>query len=141
MFSKACMYGIRAVFYLAVHRKAERNIGVDEIAEELEIPRHFLAKILQSLTKADLISSVKGPHGGFFMSEENLGKNLLDVVHTIDGSSVFDSCVLGLKTCSSANPCPLHNHAFVYREGLMHQFKYLTIRDVSDRILLNDMKL
>jgi len=141
MFSKACKYGIRAVLYLAAHAEESRKIGVDEIAEQLEVPRHFLAKTLQQLTKADLISSVKGPNGGFYLTEKNLNGNLLEVVRTIDGGEIFQSCILGLPECSSANPCPLHNHAFVYREGLVHQFKYLSIRDIAERVQLKAIKL
>lgn len=141
MFSKACKYGIRAVLYLAAHSNEKRNVGVDEIAKELDVPRHFLAKTLQQLTRAELISSVKGRNGGFYLSVENLNGNLFEVVKTIDGGDMLSSCILGLPECSSANPCPLHNQAFVYREGLVHQFKYLTIKDIAERVELRSIKL
>lgn len=141
MFSKACKYGIRAVLFLAAHADSERKIGVDEMAEALQVPRHFLAKTLQQLSKAELISSLKGPTGGFYMSKKNLDGNLMEVVKIIDGGEVFHSCILGLPECSSVNPCPLHNHAFIYREGLVHQFKYLSIRDIAERVELKTLKL
>jgi Rrf2 family iron-sulfur cluster assembly transcriptional regulator len=46
MFLKSCKYGIRAVLYLAIHTKNGEKIGVNDIAEELNVPKHFLAKIL-----------------------------------------------------------------------------------------------
>ena len=71
MFSKSCKYGIRAVLYLAVHSTNEKRLGVTEIASELDVPKHFLAKILQQLAKENLISSTKGPTGGFFLNAKN----------------------------------------------------------------------
>ena len=71
MFSKACKYGIRAVLFLVVNGDENSRISPETIAETLEVPRHFLAKILQQLSKNGLVSSVKGPGGGFFLSPEN----------------------------------------------------------------------
>lgn len=65
MFSKACTYAIRAALYLAVHAGPQARLGVKEIAEALDVPKHFLAKILQQLVRNNLVSSVKGPSGGF----------------------------------------------------------------------------
>lgn len=133
MFSKTAKYGIRAVLYLAVHSSPERKVGVKEIAESLDVPQHFLAKILQQLSRHNLISSTKGPSGGFYMNPENLQENLRKVVESIDGPDVFSSCILGLPVCSSENPCPLHTKAFIYREGLLAIVDKQTIREVADR--------
>lgn len=141
MFSKACKYGIRAVLYLAAHTSDSKKMGVDEVAESLQVPRHFLAKILQQLAKAGLISSSKGPNGGFYLSRENRKGNLHDVAVTIDGEDLFSSCILGLPVCSSANPCPLHTQAYIYREGLAYQFEKLSIQDLVETIKMKDLDI
>ena len=131
MFSKACTYGIRAVIYLCVHTSAEMKIGVTDLSLALGIPKHFLAKILQQLAKADIISSVKGPGGGFYMNEKNRNMKLYDIICCIDGPQSMEGCILGLPVCSSSNPCALHFQALAYREGLFFQLKRMTIEEVA----------
>ena len=134
MFSKSCKYAIRAVLYLAFHGVKDRRIGVKEIAEALGVPGPFLAKLLQQLSRNQLISSIKGPSGGFFLSEANLNTSLRKIIECIDGPEVFSSCILGLPVCSSANPCPLHTQAFIYREGLLKLATEKTIADIARQV-------
>ena len=134
MFSKSCKYAIRAVLYLAVHSTEEKKFGVKEIAEALDIPKPFLAKLLQQLSRQGLISSAKGPSGGFFLSEDDRAAPLRQVVEAIDGPEVFSSCILGLPTCSSRNPCPLHTKAINYRESLLKLVDDQSIQDLAKRI-------
>ena len=134
MFSKSCKYGIRAVLYLAVHSTNEKRLGVTEIASELDVPKHFLAKILQQLAKENLISSTKGPTGGFFLNAKNRKSKLKEVVEILDGPELFTHCILGLKECSSEKPCPLHFQAFGMREVLNYELKFQTIEEVAAKI-------
>jgi len=80
MLSKSSKYAIRAVLYLAMHTNNKEKIGSKEVAKKLGIPAPFLAKTLQELTKKNIISSIKGPHGGFFLTKENNQKSLLDII-------------------------------------------------------------
>ncbi len=134
MFSKSCKYAMRAVLFLALNSSPKKKLGVNQIAEELDVPKHFLAKILQQLSRNLLISSTKGPSGGFFLSEENLNTSLRKVVETIDGPEVFNSCILGLPVCSFENPCPLHFKAIEYRNGLLEVIEGNSIKELAIRV-------
>jgi Rrf2 family transcriptional regulator, iron-sulfur cluster assembly transcription factor len=118
MFTKSCQYAIRAVIYMTEQKTVGKNMGVKEIADTLHVPQQFLAKILQQLSRHDLISSVKGPNGGFYLSEANAHVSLLDIVECMDGKVALSSCILGMPTCSSEHTCPLHHHFYGSREGL-----------------------
>ncbi len=134
MFSKSCKYAMRAVLYLALNGNEEKKLGVKEIADELNVPKHFLAKLLQQLSKNQLISSTKGPSGGFYLNDQNKETSLRKVVETIDGPEVFNTCILGLPVCSSENPCPLHFKALEYREGLLEVVEGKKIEELARRI-------
>ena len=69
MFSKSCKYALRAVLYLAANTNESKKAGAKVIAETLDVPRPFLSKILQQLSRHQLIASTKGPHGGFYLDE------------------------------------------------------------------------
>jgi Rrf2 family protein len=105
------------------------------------VPKHFLAKILQELSRQDLIASIKGPHGGFYLSENNLEAPLLNIIKSIDGPQVFRSCILGLPVCSSENPCPLHSKAAKYRNGLLELVGNQSIKDLATSVALENLTL
>lgn len=108
MLSKSCQYALKSLLQITKHSKNQERIGAKELADELNIPFHFVAKILQILVREGIISSQKGPNGGFYMTKENMSHSLADVVRAIDGKGLFTNCILGLKACSEKHPCPLH---------------------------------
>jgi len=106
-FSKACEYGIQATLYIAT--LPERRVGIKEIAHELRIPVHFLAKILQLLSEKRVLSSYKGVQGGFTLQRAPEHIHLIDIVEAIDGLGFFEHCVLGFPGCDDEKPCPVHH--------------------------------
>lgn len=118
MFSKACQYAIRAMMYIAQRSKEGARVGIKEIAAGIDSPEHFMAKILQELTREGLLQSIKGPNGGFFMDEKNLKVSLAEVVATIDGEQLFKGCGLGLKECNEKKPCPIHDEFKIIRNKM-----------------------
>ena len=92
MFTKSCQYAIRAVIYMTEQKAHTKNLGVKEIADALQVPQQFLAKILQQLSKHNLISSVKGPNGGFYINEANAKVTLLDIVviNAVEGGYIAE---------------------------------------------------
>ena len=141
MFSSASKYAIRAILFLAVNNEKNKKWGSTEIAEKIGIKKPFLSKILQQLARNKLISSSKGPKGGFFLDEENKRNNLMTILECFDDRESFQTCVLGLSECSNENPCPLHVQAFAYREGMRYQFVHLTIEDLAKKIVQLELKI
>lgn len=82
MFSRTSEYALRAVLWLARH--PEHSYAVHQIAHETEIPRGYLAKVLQSLARVGMLLSQPGPHGGYRIAETTSRATLLDIVHAID---------------------------------------------------------
>lgn len=108
IFSKTCEYAMRAVFFIAHKTTDGSRVGIKEIALGINSPEHFLAKILQDLSRRGIVQSAKGPNGGFYMDQNSLNRSLADVVEAVDGDGLFIGCGLGLDYCSEKNPCPLH---------------------------------
>ena len=71
MLSNASKYAIKAILYLAENSNSKNKISVKDITKVLDVPSPFLAKILQQLVKSKLISSTKGPNGGFYLDDKN----------------------------------------------------------------------
>ncbi len=119
--SKSCEYAIRATVYIAFKSYKKEKAGIVEISDAVGSPMHFTGKILQTLSRKKVISSVKGPHGGFFIPDPS-SLYLIDIVRAIDGNELFSSCVMGLKSCSDTKPCPLHEQVKPIRTQLLIEF-------------------
>lgn len=134
MLSNASKYAIRAVIYLAENSGTPKKLGSVEIAEALQIPNSFIAKLLQQLAKEGVISSTKGPRGGFYLSEENLQRKVCDILEVIENKKVFEGCFLGLPYCSDENPCPMHDIFSAFKVQLLEKFERQTIWELTNDI-------
>jgi Rrf2 family protein len=109
MFSKTCEYAIRASIFIASQSFQDKRVTVKDIAEKIDSPKSFTAKILQTLVKNNLVHSVQGIRGGFEIPKGILSQiNLSQIVIAIDGDSIFTCCGLGLGRCSEIHHCSLH---------------------------------
>jgi len=134
MFSNSSKYAIKAVLFLAVNSNEDNRIMVKEMAEPINVPQAYLAKLLQELSREGIISSKKGPKGGFFLSKENELKTLMNVVDVIDGDDKFNSCLLSLEKCNADKPCPLHELATPSRSKFIQSLNQNSIKDFSKQI-------
>lgn len=129
IFSNTCQYAIKACIVLA---NENEKTGIKAISEKIGTPAAFTSKILQQLTKKGLISSGKGKGGGFFMTEKQIEKlTIQDIYENFEGKEVLSSCLLGLKTCNSQNPCPIHHLAAEIRQKIIKMFQY-KIKELKD---------
>ncbi|GAA4471124.1 Rrf2 family transcriptional regulator [Nibrella saemangeumensis] len=131
MLSKACGYAIRGIIYVALKGSEDHKIGIPELADALKVPQHFMGKIMQNLVRRDILSSTKGPHGGFYTNEDTLDTPIVEVVDAIDGLSAFHKCVLGLPDCNGEHPCPLHHEVVTYRDTVYETLQTRTIRNLA----------
>lgn len=141
MLSKTSQYAINAVIELATSTNAGERIGLAGLAQRVNAPQHFLAKVLQQLVHAGIVSSVKGPGGGFFLSEENKQCTLADIVELFDGDGFFSGCILGMPECSASDPCPLHTQFAAYREGLSFHLRNSTIESMARYLQLSKIQV
>lgn len=132
MFSKACEYGIRAAVYITLQSMEGRRVSVNEIAEEIDSPIAFTAKILQQLSRNNIIHSVKGPTGGFEIERESMDSVKLNmIVKAIDGDAIYKGCGLGLKECNANKPCPLHDKFVDIRSDLSKMLRNTSMYELA----------
>ena len=117
IFSRQCEYALQAVSYLAL-QPAGKKTSIKELTRKLNIPYHFLAKILQKLTYKKLLVSLKGPSGGFSLALPAENITLFHLVEAIDGSGFATTCVMGFPECSGKSPCAVHKDWAKMRDGI-----------------------
>lgn len=132
MFSKACEYGIRSAIYIAEKALENDKVSLREVAKAIDSPEAYTSKILQLLSRNRIISSEKGPTGGYSIDRNKLEKVMLsDLVFAIDGNSVYEGCGLGLKRCNESKPCPAHFQFKKIRNDLKEMLEATTLLDLA----------
>ena len=135
MFSKTCEYGIRATIIIATESYQDNRVGLKEIAEKIDSPVAFTAKILQVLSRENIIHSVKGVGGGFEIPKKRLSEiTLAKIVKALDGDSIFTGCCLGLKQCSETHPCPAHHKFVSIRTELVFMLENTNLEELASGI-------
>lgn len=134
MFSKTCEYAIRAMIYVAQKSKDGNKVGIKEIAKGIDSPEHFIAKILQDLSRKKLLQSMKGPNGGFYLDKKGLKCTLADIVREVDGDQLFTGCGLGLKQCSESHPCPIHHEFKSVRKNIQSMLEKAKLGEFTEAL-------
>ncbi|MBK6329024.1 MAG: Rrf2 family transcriptional regulator [Bacteroidetes bacterium] len=135
MFSKATEYAIRATIYIAQKGNIDNKIGINEISTSIDSPQHFTAKILQILSKKNqIISSTRGPNGGFYMSSKALKLPVRAILKAMNEDTVLEKCVIGLNKCSEIKPCPLHKQYKLIKLQLIQLFENKSIEELAEEM-------
>ena len=116
MITRKTDYAIRCVLYLA--QRYGSTVMVNEIAHEKEIPKSFLAKILQTLAKAGIVKSLRGMRGGFVLARKPSDISLLDVVEAMEGTVSMNVCAVDKKMCGFSSTCTVHPVWIDIRKGI-----------------------
>lgn len=132
MFSKACQYGIKASVYIAQQSDNGKRVSLKDIAENIDTPVAFTAKILHLLAKDNILNSMKGPTGGFYLEPgKSKQVKLSDIVSSIDGDSIYKGCALGFRTCDATRPCPMHNKFVGIRNNLKSMLENTSLHELA----------
>lgn len=130
IFSKSFGYALRSILYVVMVNENQPRVQIQEVADNLQIPKHFLGKIMKMLAKEKIIDSVKGPFGGFFVNESTTSTPLIKLMELTDGLEQFQECSLRLRKCNADKPCPMHNRIVQNRNELIAMFSSTTVGDL-----------
>jgi len=122
-----------ALLSLDTIRKSDKALGAEQLANELSIPKSFLAKILQNLAKADILESRKGAHGGFILSKDINEISINDIIYAAEGKTpaVFD-CTQYTQTCPNGTigSCAISPFLANFQTKIDEFLKDLTLGDI-----------
>ncbi|MEC5145205.1 Rrf2 family transcriptional regulator [Chitinophaga sp. 212800010-3] len=135
MLSKTAEYALRATIYIAQKGTEKNKLSIDEIANGIDSPKSFTAKILQLLTQDNrVISSVRGPHGGFYLTDHARKLPVKAILEAVESENIITKCVLGLKECSETRPCPMHAQYKTIKKQLKQMFEKTSIQQLVEEL-------
>jgi len=133
MFNKETEYALRGLVYVQTQNLNGHRPGIAEIARQIGAPPFYTAKILHHMVKAGFVASIKGKGGGFYFEKEKPDLKLRELIGSIEGKKLFYGCGLGLKHCTNANPCPIHEQYMPIRNAINEMISTETIQSLASR--------
>lgn len=126
--SEAANLGIHALAYLARHAE-EAPVTTASIAAAYGVSEAHLSKVFQRLSKAGLVRSVRGPHGGFSLARAPLRITLRDIYEALDGPFGKSKCLLGKPKCGLGR-CMLGDLVTDVHKRVADHFSKTTLAEV-----------
>lgn len=130
MLSSTSEYALRIMAILS-QQKPDSFLKGDEIAKEAKVPAAYLAKILQSLNKAGLVTAQKGIGGGYILSKPSNQISLFDIVNAVDPFKRITKCPLGIPNHTTL--CPLHKKLDDAYGNFQKIFKSCSLNDFANQ--------
>ncbi len=124
MISQTAEYALRAMVYLADQTEPKTN---EAISEATRVPTGYLAKVMQSLSRAKLVNAQRGMRGGFTLAFPAHEITVLRVLNAVDPIRRFHECPLGLH---GINLCPLHRSLDDAAQAIERTFGDTTVADL-----------
>jgi Rrf2 family iron-sulfur cluster assembly transcriptional regulator len=128
--SRTAEYAIRAVLALAGLASGEARTAA-ELAEELGVPKNYLSKTLNRLARCGLLTSVRGPRGGFRLARPASEIPMAEIVAEFDDSSPSGRCVMGGRQCDGRDPCVAHEQWKQWSESMARLMGDTTVAEFA----------
>jgi len=128
-FSQTTGYAVRAL--ICLDQRRDRAGLIREVAKCANIPKPYLARIINDLTYKGLVTAKRGYQGGIALARPAGDISLLQVVEAIEGPDWIAPCLLGLNDCTSHKTCPIH----VFWQRVSGQLKDILSRTMLTHVM------
>lgn len=128
MLSRTTEYALRAVVLLAGNGAA--NTTAHEIAAVTGVPDGYMSKVLHMLVQAGIVTSRRGPSGGFALAAGARRLTMLEVVEAVEPIPQVRECPLG-SPAHAGGLCPLHALLADVARGVKERLARTSIADLS----------
>jgi Rrf2 family protein len=128
--NRSAQYTLQVLMHL-VANPAGRPVLSRELAEQLQIPPPYLAKLLQQPCRAGWLSSTRGRGGGFTLAPGTQNVTLLEILMLTRGERISRECLLGFKDCDDSTACVMHCHWKPIKQELLGQFGGYTLAQLA----------
>ena len=142
MVTRKTVYALRALFHLASSAPGQPLLAA-EIAASEGIPRRFLDTILRQLTRSGLLTSSRGPHGGYSLRAPASEINVASVVRVLDGAAFPFPCLnwdhpVRCAECPGPGECAAHAALGVMGDAALRVLEAMSLADLVKNIALNE---
>jgi Rrf2 family protein len=119
-YGKTTQSAIAAMSRLAeVYDEGKTRLSSGDIAENRNLPKPLVAKLLTILSQAGLVTGSPGPGGGYSLARAPKDISLYDVAALFERTEDKRTCPFGPGWCGHGEPCPLHESLVAMDERMI----------------------
>lgn len=122
-------YGLRILIDLALH-DPEKPRMIRDIAVSQQISEKYISRLVLDLRRGQLIRSMRGVTGGFFLAKKPSEITLLEIIETMEGPISVVDCVRFPAKCGRQSLCPAHGIWNELNKGIREQMRQHTLDDI-----------
>ncbi len=126
-YGKTTQTAIAAVSRLAEVYDLQQQLSSHQIAADRQLPQTLVAKLLTTLSQEGLVSSVRGPGGGYALARPPGRISLHDVVQVFERQDGRVFCPFGPHWCGNNDPCPLHDDYTAFSQQFLAWLQQTTL--------------
>jgi len=130
-------YAVTAMLDLALH-KSEGPVSLSDIAQRQEISLSYLEQLFAKLRKHALVSSVRGPGGGYHLARETSDIYVAEVIAAVDETVDTTRCSGG-QDCQGSRPCLTHDLWVDLSECIYAYLSSISLQDLVERKGVQDV--
>ncbi len=122
-------YAASALGYIAL--RDDGPVQVREIAQVMQIPAPYLAKIVHQLGRKRFVETRRGVGGGVRLSIDPAKTSLYQLCVALEDPILEPQCLLGLGACDDDDACPAHEFSRDLRRRKLKFLRTTTLLDVG----------
>ena len=127
--SKKADYGLLALRHLAASRRDA--VSAREMAESYDLPPELLAKVLQLLVRAKLLSSQQGIRGGYALAKTPAEISVADVILAIDGPMTVTACSESDHSCDQYQKCNIRDPLWKLKDRIVSALSATSVAELA----------
>jgi Rrf2 family protein len=124
-------YAVRVVVDLA-GRPHGALVRADDLSHSTGVPRAYLAKVIQVLSRASLVHTRQGPRGGVALLRDPATITLRQMVEAVEGPIHLNRCLIRPGECPRDGFCPVHPVWRRIQAVLIRELDAVTAQDLAE---------
>ncbi len=114
------------------HAAAETH-NAHDLAEKTHLPPPTVSKILATLSRGELLESVRGRQGGYRLARDPSDISVEDIIAAVDGPIALTQCVdQGPGACDVEAFCPSSAHWHRINEAIRRALSEVTLAELAE---------
>lgn len=130
MISRSSVHALRALTILS-HLAENSFLDAGTLAAQIGAPPNYLGKLLQTLSRSNVVVSRKGTGGGFALAGRPSEITLFDALEPIENFARWSGCFLGYPTCTNETACAAHARWAPVRDCYLAYLRETTLGDLG----------
>jgi Rrf2 family protein len=124
-------YAVRVMVDLA-GRPADTSVRTTDLSRRTGVPRAYLRKVIQDLSRAGLVRTRRGMSGGVSLATPPATVTLRRVIEAVEGPIYLNRCLIRRGFCPRDRTCPVHPVWVRVQALLMRELDAVSLGELAD---------